>query len=161
MGPVSRRGHAAGTWCPAIDLEILLEGGRWLQGARLLFLPRARDFTEVDLAVDAVIHVIVGPADNAALARIGRGTRIEYLGLYPDQTEGIEAEIFQIIDGPYRSELVTLGTGGRWGNASFISGDLLVREDHPALSDPRIAETLLGELQAEATANGAPGYAAG
>ncbi len=86
------------------------------------------------------------------------GTRLAYLGEYPDPTEGTEGDLFLILDGPFANDHVYLGTGGRYGAARWAAEATLVPGEIAQLEDQALRRDLLPLMRAVAIQNGAPGF---
>ena len=139
------------------DLDIEEGGAWWLRSKTLYVSPRAGDWTPFEVPADAVVHQIWRIADDATTTRLARGTRLGYRGFYPDQTEGIEGSLFEILDGPFAGTFAYLGTGGRYGDPSWAVEPTLVPGGDPLLDDAARCDEIVALMRATAIEHGAPG----
>lgn len=140
------------------DIDIEENGGSWLRNATLYVDPRGGDWSPFLLPSNAVVHDVICIADDATTTRLVHGTRLGYRGHYPDQTEGIEGDLLEVLDGPYAGTYVYLGTGGRYGAPSWAVERTMLPGGHPLLDDSARSEAIVAMMRAVAVNEGAPGY---
>lgn len=158
LGPVSYGQDFTASFA---DLDIWQDRGSWLRTVTLYVDPRGGDWTPFEVPPEAVAHEIRCIADDATTTRLVRGTRLGYRGHYPDQTEGIEGDLFEIVDGPFAGSFAYLGTGGRYGAPSWAARLTFLPEGHPVLDDPVRSAEILALMRAVAIDHGAPGVVDG
>ena len=144
-----------------LDVDLEPEAGPWLQRDTVYANPREGDWTKFRLPDGAVVQRVSRIADAATTTRLARATRLAYRGANVDPTEGLEGDLYEVLDGDRAGSFVYLGNGGRFGAAVWAAATTLVPGGSPGLEDPALADELLALMRSVAIEHGAPGLASG
>jgi hypothetical protein len=158
LGPATT---ARETWKAfLLDVDLEPEDGSWLQRDTLYANPREGDWTKFHVPDGGVVQRVSRIADDATTTRLARGSRLAYRGANVDPTEGLEGDVYEVLDGAHAGTFIYLGNGGRLGPAVWAAATTLVSGGSPGLDDPALADELLSLMRAVAIEHGAPGFAA-
>jgi hypothetical protein len=159
LGPASPAREAWKAFLLDVDLEP--EDGSWLQRDTVYANPREGDWTKFRIPAGAAVRRVSRIADAATTTRLARATRLAYRGANVDPTEGLEGDVYEVLDGDHAGSFVYLGNGGRFGAAVWAAATTLVPGGSPGLADAALADELLALMRSVAIEHGAPGLAAG
>ena len=142
-----------------LDVDLEPEAGPWLQRDTVYANPREGDWTKFRIPAGATVRRVSRIADAATTVRLARASRLAYRGANVDPTEGLEGDVYEVLDGDHAGSFVYLGNGGRFGAAVWAAATTLVPGGSPGLEDPILAEELLALMRSVAIEHGAPGLA--